>query len=160
MNPWQRVVWVVTLGPLFALPWFVLCGVAALTVVALPWAKAGFQVAMWIAWPTAEVPTSSWEQGSNLQDPEQPSSTTGYLVWVAVAGLWLSVMHHIAAALLAFTIVGILVLFPHLEVGRVALALNPAAFRMAPAGERRFGMRMARQPTVATQPNRAGVNFP
>jgi uncharacterized membrane protein YccF (DUF307 family) len=134
MYTWQRVVWIVTLGPLFALPWLVFGTFAAVTVVALPWAKSAYRVALWIAWPTNEVPTSGVEHNSNLPDPSHPTSAAGYLVWLAVAGLWLSVLHHVIAALFGLSIVGIIALFPHLELGRMALVLNPATFRMASRG--------------------------
>lgn len=162
MNRWQRVVWILTLGPLFALPWLVFSAIAAATVIALPWARAASQVAIWVAWPTAEVPSSSWEQGSNLQAPPEPTSTStaGYIVWVAVAGLWLSVLHHIVAALLGLTIVGIVALFPHLELGRVALVLNPGTFRMAPRGERRLGMPWAQPVNAHAAAEQARVQFP
>jgi len=159
MNTWQRTVWFVTLGPLFAVPWLALAGVAAVTVVALPWAKAALQVAFWMIWPTAEVPTSSLDEGSNVRDVDQAASTTGYLVWLAVAGLWLSVLHHVIAALMGLTVVGIVALFPHLELGRVALVLNPATFRMAPRGTRRLGFPSVTQPAVEGAA-KARLHFP
>ena len=158
MNAVQRVVWIVTLGPLFAVPWLILSGVAALTVVALPWARVALRVAAWAAWPSADVPTSVWEQGNNLQERPETVSNTGYIVWLAVAGLWLSVLHHIVAAMLGVTIVGLVATFPHLELGKVALVLNPGAFRMAPP--RRPSMPWARTPPTPARPEGNRVHFP
>ncbi len=158
MNAFQRVVWIVTLGPLFAVPWLVLSGIAALTVVALPWARVALQVAAWTAWPSADVPTSVWEQGSNLQERPEAASTTGYVVWLATAGLWLAVLHHIVAAAFGVTIVGLIATFPHLELGKVALVLNPGAFRMAPP--RRPVMPWARTAASSAQPGRSNLHFP
>jgi uncharacterized membrane protein YccF (DUF307 family) len=115
---------------LFALLWLVAAALAAMTVVGLPWARAALHIARWMAWPSHEVPTSTWQQGSNLQDPAAPASVTGYVVWLAVGGLWLALLHHIIAAVLGLTIVGLVAMFPHLALGRVALVLNPGAFRM------------------------------
>ncbi len=158
MNSWQRAIWIVTFGPLFAVPWLILAGVAAVTVVSLPWAKTAVQVAAWMAWPSNTVPSSGWQQGSNHPDPGQTTSTTGYVVWLAVAGLWLSVLHHVIAALLGMTVVGIIALFPHLELGRVALTLNPASFRMAAREGRRLGFPMR---ATATQGEpKARLHFP
>ena len=53
MKGWQRAIWILTLGPVFAVLWVVTAGVAAVTVVALPWAGPALQIARWIAWRDA-----------------------------------------------------------------------------------------------------------
>ena len=123
-----NLLWFVFGGGLIAALLWIIAGILlALTVVGLPFAVAAFRIAEFAAFPF----------GQDLVDVELlgeerfPGTSIVNLLWILLAGLWLSISH-IAAALVCFgSLVGIPFGLAHLKLAAICFA--PLGKRVVPS---------------------------
>ena len=114
-------------GLIAALGWIVAGILLALTVVGLPFAVAAFRIANFAAFPF----------GSDLVDVEllgeEPLFGTALanLIWIVFAGMWLAILHVMAALACFSTLVGIPFGLAHLKLACVCFA--PLGKRIVPS---------------------------
>ena len=108
-----NILWLVFGGLVMACGWLIAALLMAITIIGLPWAPAAFRIARYTLLPF----------GNQVRDePTDPLSFIGNVVWFILAGWWLALGHLICAAFLAITVIGIPFAWAHLKLARLSLA--------------------------------------
>jgi len=104
LNVILNVAWFLLGGGIFAsLLWGVAGILLFLTVVGIPFGIAAFRIANFTAFPFGRQLVDITELG----EEEVFGTTLMNVLWVILAGIWLFIIHLIAAASLCLTIIGI-----------------------------------------------------
>jgi uncharacterized membrane protein YccF (DUF307 family) len=160
-----NLLWIVFGGWWMALGWVIAAVVMAITIVGLPWARAAFNIAAYTLLPFGYKAVPRDEYFGHQDVGTGPLGVIGNIVWLFLAGWWLSLGHLVTAIVLAMTIVGIPFAWAHLKApgwrcGRLGRRSYRCAARQQlgaalgnhnrPGGtEGRLGSRAcARRPTV------------
>jgi len=86
------------------------------TIVGIPWARAALTIAFYTLLPFGQtVVDRKTGIGSG------PLGFLGNLIWVVLAGWWLTLGHLLTAFLLALTIIGLPFAWAHLKLAGLAL---------------------------------------
>ncbi|KII00543.1 membrane protein [Streptomonospora alba] len=109
-----NVVWLVVSGLWLALGYVVAGIICCLLIVTIPFGVASFRMANYALWPFGRELVRKSGAGAG--------STALNVVWLIVAGWWLTLGHIAAAVGLAVTIVGIPLAWASLKMIPVALA--------------------------------------
>lgn len=122
MNPISlilNILWLLLGGGLVAaLTWLLAGGILAITVIGLPFAFAAFRIANFTAFPF----------GRELQEVEEvgeeriTGTTLANVLWILLAGIWLALLHCLAALTYFITIIGIPFGWAHLKLAGASLA--------------------------------------
>ena len=114
-----NVLWFVFGGGLIAgLSWLLWGVVLALTVVGIPFAFAAFRIAGFAFWPFGRELVDARSVG------EERIVGTGLmnLLWIVLAGIWLTIAHVISGVVLCLTLIGIPFGLAHFKLARVSFA--------------------------------------
>ncbi len=136
-----NVLWIVFGGWWMALAWVVAAVLMALTIIGLPWARAAFNIALYTLLPFGQKAVSRAEYTGRDDLGTGPLGVLGNLVWLVLAGWWLTLGHLVTAVLLAVTIIGLPFAWAHVKLA--GLALWPIGKMIVPIDEteRRAGYR-------------------
>ncbi len=110
-----NILWVVFGGFLMGLAWFLYGVLAAITIVGIPWARACFNIGLFVMWPfgreavNRERVTGEGDIGTGLL------GTIGNIIWFIFAGVWLAIGHLIIALGYFITIIGIPFGYQHIK---------------------------------------------
>ena len=116
-----NIFWIVFGGLWMALAWAVAAVLMAITIVGLPWTRAAFNIASYTLLPFGQKAVSRAEYSGSKDVGTGPLGFLGNIVWLVLAGWWLSLGHLVTAVLLAVTIVGIPFAWAHLKLAGIAL---------------------------------------
>jgi uncharacterized membrane protein YccF (DUF307 family) len=116
-----NIFWIVFGGLWMALAWVVAAVLMAITIVGLPWTRAAFNIASYTLLPFGQKAVSRAEYSGSKDVGTGPLGFLGNIVWLVLAGWWLSLGHLVTAVLLAVTIVGIPFAWAHLKLAGIAL---------------------------------------
>ena len=117
INTILNIIWLIFLGGLAGLLWFIAGVLMAITIVGLPWARACFNIGRMVLWPfgyevqtreTDDVGTGMW-------------GLLGNVIWLVFAGIELAIIHLLAALGLAITIIGIPFALQHIKFVQICL---------------------------------------
>ena len=111
-----NILWIVFGGLWMALGWLIAALIMVITIIGIPWARAALTIAAYTLLPF----------GHTVVDRETgvgsgPLGFVGNLVWLVLAGWWLSLGHLITALGLAITIIGLPFAWAHLKLAGLAL---------------------------------------
>lgn len=109
-----NIIWIFVAGFWLAVGYVIAGLVCCVLIVTIPFGVASFRMAGYAIWPF----------GRDLVRRENASgvSTVGNVIWVIVAGWWLTIGHIATALGLAVTIIGIPMAWASLKMIPVALA--------------------------------------
>ncbi|MGB6181845.1 MAG: YccF domain-containing protein, partial [Rhodococcus sp. (in: high G+C Gram-positive bacteria)] len=94
-----NVIWLVFGGLWLALGYFVAGIVCCILVVTIPFGIAAFRIGVYALWPFGRTVVDKPTAGLG--------STLGNIVWIVIAGIWLTIGHIVTAVAMAITIIGI-----------------------------------------------------
>lgn len=108
-----NVIWLVFGGLWLALAYFLFGLLLCILVVTIPFGIASFRIGVYALWPF----------GRTVVD--KPSAGTGSLIgnvlWIVLAGIWLTIGHIVTATAMAITIIGIPLALANLKMIPVSL---------------------------------------
>ena len=116
-----NAVWFVLGGFLAGLGWVLAGVIMAITIIGIPWARSCFMLARYTFWPFGFDIVSRDELRGRGDIGTGVWGTIGNIVWFVLAGWWLAVMHIVAAAGFAITIIGIPFAWAHVKLALASL---------------------------------------
>ncbi|QVQ52437.1 YccF domain-containing protein [Spiractinospora alimapuensis] len=122
-----NVIWLVMSGIWLALGYALAGIICCVLIVTIPFGLASFRMANYALWPFGRTVVRR-DRAGGVQ-------TVGNVIWIIVAGWWLTIGHITTAAALAVTIIGIPMAWASLKMIPVALA--PFGNEIVPSGTRR-----------------------
>lgn len=122
MNLLLNVLWLILGGLCAAVGWIGVAIILAITIVGIPWAKAAFNLGLFVVWPFGREAVAR----DTLTGREDIGTGTlgflGNVIWFVLAGWWLALGHALLGALLFITIIGIPFGIQHFKFAGLALA--------------------------------------
>ena len=131
-----NLLWIIFGGLWMALAWVVAAILMAITIVGLPWTRAAFNIALYTLLPFGQRAVSRAEYTGRDDLGTSPLGVIGNLIWLVIAGWWLTLLHLMTAVLLAVTIIGLPFAWAHIKLA--GLALWPIGKMIVPSDEPRF----------------------
>ncbi|HWG78896.1 MAG TPA: YccF domain-containing protein [Stellaceae bacterium] len=131
-----NLLWIIFGGLWMALAWVVAAILMAITIVGLPWTRAAFNIALYTLLPFGQRAVSRAEYTGRDDLGTGPLGVIGNLIWLVIAGWWLTLLHLMTAVLLAVTIIGLPFAWAHIKLA--GLALWPIGKMIVPSDERHF----------------------
>ena len=116
-----NVFWIVFGGLWMAVAWGIAAVVMAITIIGLPWTRAAFNIAVYTLLPFGQKAVSRADYTGVKDVGTGLLGDLGNLVWLLLAGWWLSLGHLLFAIALALTIIGIPFAWAHLKLAGIAL---------------------------------------
>jgi uncharacterized membrane protein YccF (DUF307 family) len=132
-----NLLWIIFGGLWMALAWIVAAILMAITIIGLPWTRAAFNIALYTLLPFGQRAVSRAEYTGRQDLGTGPLGVIGNLIWLVIAGWWLTLLHLMTAVLLAVTIIGLPFAWAHIKLA--GLALWPIGKMIVPSDEPRFG---------------------
>lgn len=132
-----NLLWIIFGGLWMALAWVVAAILMAITIIGLPWTRAAFNIALYTLLPFGQRAVSRAEYTGRDDLGTGPLGVIGNLIWLVLAGWWLTLLHLMTAVLLAVTIIGLPFAWAHIKLA--GLALWPIGKMIVPSDEPRFG---------------------
>jgi len=138
-----NVLWFILGGGIVAcIAWFLLGLVLCLTIVGIPFGVASLRIAGFAAFPFGKELVDARLVG----EERIPGTALANLLWVILAGIWLTISHVVAGIAYCITIIGIPFGLAHLKL---------AAVSFAPLGKRAVSTELAQ----AARARAAGVEL-
>ena len=137
MSVLLNLLWIIFGGLWMALAWVVAAILMAITIIGLPWTRAAFNIALYTLLPFGQRAVSRAEYTGRDDLGTGPLGVIGNLIWLVLAGWWLTLLHLMTAVLLAVTIIGLPFAWAHIKLA--GLALWPIGKMIVPSDEPRFG---------------------
>lgn len=122
-----NIIWLFVAGFWLAVGYAFAGLICFLLIVTIPFGVASFRMASYALWPFGRTVVRKPGAGTG--------STIGNIIWIIVAGWWLTLEHIATAIGLAVTIIGIPMAWASLKLIPVALA--PFGHEIVPAGTQR-----------------------
>lgn len=117
-----NILWFILGGVITGLSWWIIGVLAFLTVVGIPWSRACFVIGYFSFFPVGKEAIDRAELSGEEDIGTGVFGTLGNIIWFLFAGLWLAILHVLAAISLAITIIGIPFAIQHLKLAGIALA--------------------------------------
>jgi uncharacterized membrane protein YccF (DUF307 family) len=111
-----NVLWIVFGGLWMAAGWLIAAAIMVITIIAIPWARAAFTIAIYTFLPFGQTVI---DRPSGIGSG--PLGLIGNIIWLVLAGWWLALGHLITAIVLAITIIGLPFAWAHLKLAGLAL---------------------------------------
>jgi uncharacterized membrane protein YccF (DUF307 family) len=116
-----NAVWFVLGGFFAGLAWILAGVIMAITIIGIPWARSCFMLARYTFWPFGYDIVARDELHGRHDMGTGALGTIGNVIWFVLAGWWLALMHIVAAAGLAVTIIGIPFAWAHVKLALASL---------------------------------------
>jgi uncharacterized membrane protein YccF (DUF307 family) len=114
-----NLLWIIFGGGIAGFLGWIFCGVIlCITVIGIPFGIASFRIALFVLWPFGQELVDAELVG------EHRITGTGLanILWIILAGLWLTLLHAIIGLLLCITIIGIPFGLANFKIASAALA--------------------------------------
>ncbi|MBY6412690.1 YccF domain-containing protein [Rhodococcus sp. BP-252] len=108
-----NVIWLIFGGLWLALGYFAAGIVCCILIITIPFGIASFRVGVYALWPFGKTVVEKPTAGV--------ASLIGNVIWVIVAGIWLSIGHIVTAVAMAITIIGIPLAIANLKMIPISL---------------------------------------
>lgn len=102
-----NVLWLFCGGLVAAMGWFIAGLVMIVSIIGIPWARAAFGIGMFTLWPFGRTIVDRAALYGREDVGTGPLGTLGNIVWLLLAGWWLSLGHIVVGIGLCLTIIGI-----------------------------------------------------
>lgn len=116
-----NIAWIFTGGLWMAAGWLFASLLMVITIIGIPWARAGFNIALYAFLPFGHRAVSRARFADSEDFGTGPLGLLGNLIWLVLAGWWLAIAHLITAAALIVTIIGIPFGWAHIKLAAIAL---------------------------------------
>ncbi|MDB1090350.1 YccF domain-containing protein [Streptomyces sp. ACA25] len=117
-----NVIWLIFSGLWMAIGYAVAGLICLVLIITIPWGLACFRIAAYALWPFGYRVVQ--RSGSGLP------SGIGNIIWLLVAGIWISLAHVVAAVGFFLTIIGIPFGIAHLKM--IPVSLMPLGREIVP----------------------------
>lgn len=121
-----NIIWLVFGGLWLALGYFLAGLICCILIVTIPFGIASFRIGVYALWPfgktTVDKPTAG------------VGSLIGNIIWIVVAGIWLTLGHIATAIAMAITIIGIPLAIANLKM--IPISLMPLGKEIVPVDAR------------------------
>lgn len=118
-----NVIWLIFAGIPLALAYILAGIICCLLIVTIPWGIASFRIANYVFWPFGRTVVDRGTAGIG--------SAIGNVIWIVVAGIWLTIGHIVSAMVLALTIIGIPLAIAELKI--IPVTLTPLGKQIVPS---------------------------
>jgi uncharacterized membrane protein YccF (DUF307 family) len=117
-----NVVWLIFGGLVLVLGYVVAGILCYLLIVTIPFGIAAFRIASYALWPFGRTVVEARTAGG--------ASMVGNLIWLVLAGLWLTIGHFVAGVALCATVIGIPLGLAHFKL--MPISLMPLGKQIVP----------------------------
>lgn len=117
-----NVVWLIFGGLVMVLGYVVAGIVCCLLIVTIPFGIASFRIASYALWPFGRAVAEARTAGV--------ATLLGNLIWLVLAGLWLTIGHFVAGVALCATVIGIPLGLAHFKL--MPISLMPLGKQIVP----------------------------
>ncbi|WP_103501263.1 MULTISPECIES: YccF domain-containing protein [Streptomyces] len=117
-----NIIWLVLSGLWLALGYAVAGVICCILIVTIPWGIACFRIATYALWPFGYRVTPRPDAGV--------ASGIGNVIWLIVAGIWITIGHVVAGIAFCVTIIGIPFGFAHFKM--IPVSLMPLGRQIVP----------------------------
>lgn len=117
-----NVVWLLMFGWNLALAWFVAGLIMIITIVGIPWARAAFNIGLFMLWPFGRTAVDREDLYGREDIGTGALGLLGNIVWFVFAGWWLALGHLMAGVMMFVTIIGIPFGWQHFKFAGLSLA--------------------------------------
>ncbi len=114
LNVLLNVLWLILAGIPLGLAYILAGIICCILIVTIPWGIASFRIANYVFWPFGRTVIERPDAGLG--------SALGNVIWIIVAGIWLTIGHIISAVALMITIIGIPLAIAEFKIIPVTLA--------------------------------------
>lgn len=109
-----NILWLCFAGLPLAIGYAIAGVICFILIITIPWGIASFRIANYVLWPFGRTAVDRPDAGIG--------SILGNIIWIVVAGIWLTIAHLLSAFALAITIIGIPLAIAELKIIPVTLA--------------------------------------
>lgn len=109
-------------GIVMGLAWLFISLICFITIIGIPWGRACFNIALFSFWPFGQDAMNRDELYGEGDIGTSAAGTIGNIVWFFLAGIWLAIIHVLAAIAYALTIIGIPFAIQHIKFAGLSLA--------------------------------------
>ena len=122
MSTLGNLIWFICGGVLAGILWFIAGVLMIVTIIGIPYARACFVIAKFSFCPFGRELIKRDELSGRSDIGTGALGMIGNLIWILLFGWWLALVHVIAAAASAITIIGIPFALQHLKLAAVSFA--------------------------------------
>lgn len=123
LNVVLNIIWLIFAGIPLGLAYLVAGVICCLLIITIPWGIAAFRIANYVFWPFGRTVVDRPTAGVG--------SALGNVVWILVAGIWLTIGHIVSALAMAITIIGIPLAIAELKI--IPITLTPLGKQIVPS---------------------------
>nr|WP_043348166.1 YccF domain-containing protein [Beutenbergia cavernae] len=123
MNVILNIIWLLFAGIPMALGYAVAGLICFVLIITIPWGIASFRIANYVLWPFGRTVIDKPTAGLG--------SAIGNVIWIIVAGIWLTIGHLVSALALFVTIIGIPLAIAELKI--IPVTLTPLGKQIVPS---------------------------
>ncbi|MQS10245.1 YccF domain-containing protein [Streptomyces alkaliphilus] len=117
-----NILWLIFSGVWMALGYLVAGVICCILIITIPWGIACFRLAVYALWPFGYTARQRSDAGV--------ASGVGNIIWLIVAGIWITIGHVVAAVGFFVTIIGIPFGIAHLKM--IPISLMPLGREIVP----------------------------
>jgi len=125
LNVLLNIIWLILAGIPMALGYAVAGVICCVLIITIPWGVASFRIANYVLWPFGRTIVRKPTAGV--------ASAIGNVIWIVVAGIWLTIAHVVSAIVLFITIIGIPLAIAELKI--IPVTLTPLGRHIVPSDE-------------------------
>ena len=115
INILLNILWLIFGGLCIAIGWFVAALLMVVTIVGIPFARAAFNLGLFLLWPFGRKVVERSDLTGEGDLGTGPAGVLGNVVWLVLAGWWLALLHLLMAFGLALTVIGIPFAWQHMK---------------------------------------------
>ena len=123
LNVVLNIIWLIFAGIPLGLAYLVAGLICCILIITIPWGIASFRIANYVFWPFGRTVVDRPTAGVG--------SALGNVVWIIVAGIWLTIGHIVSALAMAVTIIGIPLAIAELKI--IPVTLTPLGKQIVPS---------------------------
>ena len=123
LNVVLNIIWLIFAGIPLGLAYLVAGLICCILIITIPWGIASFRIANYVFWPFGRTVVDRPTAGVG--------SALGNVVWIIVAGIWLTIGHIVSALAMAITIIGIPLAIAELKI--IPVTLTPLGKQIVPS---------------------------
>lgn len=123
-----NVVWLIFGGVGIVLGYLLAGLICCLLIVTIPFGIAAFRIALYAMWPFGRTVVDSPSAGAG--------SVVGNVLWLLLAGIWITIGHVVAGVALCLTVIGIPLGLAHFKL--IPVSLMPLGKEIVPVYDTRW----------------------
>lgn len=116
-----NVLWLIFGGLELALAWWLMAVIFAISVIGIPWARAAFNIGLYILWPFGSDAVRRDTATGREDIGTGALGAIGNILWLILAGWWLALGHLFIGLIWAITIIGLPFAYVHWKLIPITL---------------------------------------